>query len=31
VNREIAAVITWLELRHTGAEPATETLVLALS
>jgi hypothetical protein len=28
--RRIAGVITWLERRHSGADPATETIVLAL-
>jgi hypothetical protein len=29
--RQIAGVVTWLELRHSGAEPAPETVVLALN
>jgi hypothetical protein len=28
--RRIAGAITWLERRHSGADPATETIVLAL-
>jgi hypothetical protein len=29
--RRIAAAVTWLERRHSGAEPAVETILLALT